>query len=66
MSETHTRETIEAIRYLRNAICVPSPPVEDASGVFVECLTESVMGVTAGLCKIADAINRLAEAVESK
>lgn len=63
MSETHTRETIEAIRYLRNAICVPSPPVEDASGVFVECLTESV---TAGLCKIADAINRLAEAVESK
>lgn len=35
----------------------------DATGVHVECLTESVMGVTSGLCRIADAIDGLAEAV---
>jgi hypothetical protein len=35
----------------------------DASGGFVLSLTEAVMGVTAGLCKIADAITELGEAV---
>lgn len=38
---------------------------DDAAGGHVCSLTESVMGVTAGLCKIADAIERLADSVES-
>lgn len=41
-------------------------PGKDAAGGDVSSLTESVMGVTAGLCKIADAIERLAEAVENQ
>jgi hypothetical protein len=40
---------------------------DDASGGHVRCLTESVMGMTAGLMKIADAIDNHAEAIrESK
>jgi hypothetical protein len=35
----------------------------DAAGGHVESLTEAAMGITAGLCRIADAINALAEAV---
>jgi len=35
----------------------------DATGGKVLSLTEAVMGVTAGLCKIADAIGDLAEAM---
>lgn len=38
----------------------------DAAGVHVDSLTESVMGVTAGLMEIARAINSLAEAVREK
>jgi hypothetical protein len=39
----------------------------DATGGAVDSLTESVMGITAGLVQIADAIRDLAEAVrESK
>ena len=36
----------------------------DATGGKVMSLTESVMGVTAGLCRIADAIGDLAEAIK--
>ena len=40
---------------------------KDSAGGTVECLTEAVMGVTAGLVEIADAIRSLADAVrESK
>ena len=40
---------------------------EDAAGGTIRCLTSSVMGVTAGLVKIAEAIHDLADAVrESK
>ncbi len=35
----------------------------DANDGHVESLTEAVMGVTGGLCRIAEAINNLAEAV---
>ncbi len=46
-----------------SAITPYASPANDAVGGHVESLTESVMGVTAGLCRIADAINNLAEAV---
>jgi hypothetical protein len=35
----------------------------DATGGYVTSLTEAVMGVTAGLCKIAEAINGLGQVV---
>ena len=35
----------------------------DETGGMVTCLTEAVMGVTAGLCEIAEAIDGLADAV---
>lgn len=34
----------------------------DAAGGSISCLTESVMGITAGLFAIAEAINNLADA----
>ena len=37
---------------------------QDAAGGHVSSLTEAVMGVTAGLCQIAGAIERLADAVD--
>ena len=38
----------------------------DAAGGRVESLTEAVMGVTAGLVQIADAIRAMAEAVRER
>ena len=36
---------------------------KDATGGHVESLTEAVMGVTAGLCRIADALEKVADAI---
>ena len=41
-------------------------PGHDAAGGRVDSLTEAVMGVTAGLCRIADAIEALATAVRGR
>jgi hypothetical protein len=38
-------------------------PGKDETGGTIHSLTEAVMGVTAGLCKIADSISDLAQAV---
>lgn len=37
----------------------------DAAGGSVNSLTEAVMGITNGLCKVADSISDLADAVRS-
>lgn len=37
---------------------------KDETGGYVSSLTEAVMGVTAGLCKIAESIDRYTEAVD--
>ena len=37
---------------------------EDSTGTYVDSLTQAVMGMTSGLCRIADAINNLADAVK--
>jgi hypothetical protein len=52
---------------LANAI-TPSgaAPAPDANGGFVASLTEAVMGCSSGLAAIANAIDRLACAVEAK
>jgi hypothetical protein len=43
-----------------------SAPGHDKSGGYVASLTEAVMGVTAGLCEIAEAIHRLADVMEKR
>jgi hypothetical protein len=40
-------------------------PGHDETGGTVDSLTEAVMGITAGLCRIADAIESLAQAVST-
>lgn len=53
----------EGFKRLAEAINSNSQGGSDAAGGYVGCLTESVMGNTAGLVRIAKAINNLAEAV---
>lgn len=45
------------------AITASASPGEDATGGHVGSLTEAVMGTTAGLVRIADAISDLAGAI---
>ena len=54
----------ESIRNVANAI-MPIGAVggQDEAGGHVQSLTESIMGVTAGLCLIAGAIDGLADAM---
>ncbi|MGL6094604.1 MAG: hypothetical protein ACRC7O_02230 [Fimbriiglobus sp.] len=56
----------ESIRSLAKSITPNLVPAPDAAGGRVESLTEAVMGVTAGLCRIADAIGDLAAAVRER
>lgn len=64
MTTDNVDKVVEAIKGLSNAI-TPSDACgnEDASGVLVDSLTEAVMGMTAGLIRIADSISELASAV---
>lgn len=48
---------------IATAITFSGVPGTDAYGGGVASLTEAVMGVTGGLCRIADAIHELADAV---
>jgi len=54
------RQALEAIA---EAITPDAQGAQDATGSYVKSLTEAVMGMTTGLCNIADAINNLADAV---
>jgi hypothetical protein len=60
-----TRELVYAVRRLGDAITPNVVGCQDAAGGHVESLTEAVMGVTAGLVRIADALEELADAVRS-
>lgn len=52
----------DAIRALARAVTPPGAMGStDAAGTYAESLTEAVMGVTAGLVKIADALEMIAE-----
>lgn len=55
-----------ALHRVAEAITAPAVPGPDATGGVVASLTEAVMGMTAGLCRIADAIDGLADAVREK
>ena len=56
----------KAGHHIANAITPQAAPGRDAAGGNVQSLTESVMGITGGLHAVADAINRLASAVECR
>ena len=58
--------TEDAIQRIGAAITPVTRGSVDAAGVHVESLTEAVMGVTAGLVKIAGAINNLADVLRPK
>lgn len=53
-------------RAVAHAILAPAAMGHDAAGGAVDSLTEAVMGVTAGLVQIADAISDLAAAVRER
>jgi len=66
MDENNLPDAIhEGMRKIAHAIkpldCVGG---EDSAGMYVDSLTQAVMGTTSGLCRIADAINNLADAVK--
>ena len=42
-----------------------SQPGEDASGGYVASVAEAVMGVTKGLCRIADTLKEISESLDS-
>ena len=54
---------IDRLARVGEAITSQGDVGHDETGGTVTCLTEAVMGVTAGLCKIAEAIDGLADAV---
>lgn len=49
---------------IAKAITADAAPNQDAAGGTVTSLTEAVMGVTAGLCRIAEAIHHHAETLQ--
>ena len=51
---------------IANAIGGTGAPGHDATGGCVDSLTEAVMGTTAGLVQIANAISDLAEAIRER
>ena len=55
-----------AITSVGHAISADAAPGHDETGGTVNSLTEAVMGVTAGLVMIAEAINGLAASVEAR
>lgn len=62
----HVHEISGALKKIAEAVVPAGSFGTDKAGTGVESLTESVMGVTAGLCKIADAIEHLATVMENK
>ena len=64
MDEEQIEDALMAIYALAGAISPNNAARgEDAAGGTVGSLTEAVMGVTAGLCRIADSVQSLACAV---
>lgn len=55
----------DAIRTIATAITDNAAPGHDAAGGTVLCLTEAVMGVTAGLFAIAGSLEKIAEVIEA-
>lgn len=58
-------EVLERVGYRIASAVKPlgAAPGHDATGGAVDSLTEAVMGVTAGLVRVADAMGNIAEAI---
>lgn len=54
---------VHATHRISTAISDEASPGTDETGGRVGCVVEAMMGMTAGLCRIAQAIGELAEAV---
>ena len=67
MKNQYETEIVDAVKQLAAAI-TPNTAVgnTDATGGYVTSLTEAFMGVTAGLVKIAEAVEHLAVALEER
>ena len=68
MSKRDFEADAEAMRYAITTIANAITPRgvaggKDATGGHVESLTEAVIGMTAGLCRIADALESIADAI---
>jgi len=70
MMSEYDKGDYDEIEYSINRIASAITPAcagsSDETGVHIESLTEAVMGVTAGLCRIAESIGDLAEAAREK
>lgn len=55
-----------AIKKIAAAITPVAVPGTDATGGTVDSLTEAVMGITAGLVRIANALEMIAEAIQEE
>ncbi len=66
MSDDQLMDLTRAVVAVANSITAPALPGIDAAGGEVTSLTESVMGITAGLFRVADAIDGLADAVRNR
>lgn len=59
-------DAVLMLNKLAVAVSNDAAPGTDATGGHINCLTESVMGITAGLVRVADAIHDLAAAVRER
>lgn len=67
MEEEQLDKIVGAVKGVRDAITPFSAlPGRDETGGVITSLTEAVMGMTAGLVKIADSISELAAAVRER
>ena len=64
MDKQIEQELLNNIRRLGEAITPNVVGSADRSGGHVESLTEAVMGITAGLFRIAESIDGLSEAIQ--
>jgi hypothetical protein len=55
----HVERGADALRALARAVTADAAPSLDESGGYVGSLTEAIMGMTAALCRIANAIESL-------
>lgn len=67
MNMDHAEEIAGGLRSVAHAIMpIDASRGDDANGGYVSSLTESVMGVSAGLSRIASALESIAEAIRER
>ena len=59
------QDASDHLRSISYAITAPAAPGHDETGGSISSLTEAVMGITASLCKVADGLHDIAEAIRN-